>query len=69
MNLWLRLFMATHLLVYRLTHGLLGSRMAGQSVLFAYHRPQIGQKPDHSNQLLSGRGTVCGRRIELGAQQ
>jgi len=33
MNLWLRLFMALHVLTYRFTGGILGSRMAGQSVL------------------------------------
>jgi len=33
MNLWLRLFMRAHVWIYRLTGGLLGSRMAGQSVL------------------------------------
>jgi deazaflavin-dependent oxidoreductase (nitroreductase family) len=41
MNLMLRLFMATHVWVYRHTRGLLGSRMAGQSVLLLH---TVGRK-------------------------
>ncbi len=45
MNLWLRLFMATHVLVYRLSRGLVGGQMAGQSVLLLH---TVGRKSGKS---------------------
>jgi deazaflavin-dependent oxidoreductase (nitroreductase family) len=45
MNIWVKALMATNVLAYRLSRGLLGSRMAGQSVLLLH---TVGRKSGRS---------------------
>ena len=45
MSIWIRLLMIVNVFIYRLTRGLLGSKMAGQSVLLLY---TVGRKSGRS---------------------